>query len=112
MTETPKNRTVENAFSIIQNAAAQQETAYSRTLATVVLLEYGTEYLSTFGLGLCGLSVRLTREDSLLTVKVIESGIPLVAFVTSRTPTGSIERYLDMLESGRLQWHKDKYPWI
>ena len=112
MTETQKETLGERAMRIICNAAAVQEPAASRMLAGVLLLELGTEYLAEFGLGFCGHSVRLTRTDCLLTVKAIEGGIPLVAFVSSRTTMGSMLQFMDLLESGRLQWHRDKYPWI
>jgi len=47
-----------------------------------------------------------------MTVKVVESGVSLVAFVTAATTMGSIEHMFYLLESEKLKWQKDKYPWI
>ena len=102
----------EMAFACIKNAALEMQPAYGRVICAVQLLEYGPEKLANFGLGFCGLSVRHTRDDALLTVKAIESGTPLVGFVTSRTAMGSVQRFVEMLETGRVNWIRDKYPWI
>lgn len=61
---------------------------------------------------LCGFSCRRKHAQTLLTVKAVESGLPLVAFVTANSPIGCMSRFLDLLEDDRLTWNKDKYPWI
>jgi len=80
--------------------------------ALLTLHIYGQEEHSQFGMGLSGWVMRQSRGETLLTVKVTESGVPLVAYITSYSPTGSIEKYLDMLEDSRVKWSKDRYPWI
>lgn len=72
---------------------------------------YGPSVFSQFGLGLVGFVCRQRPGSVLLTVKVTESGVPLVAFVTSATTMGCIEQMFDLLWAGRLKWQKDKFPW-
>lgn len=73
---------------------------------------YGQEVLSQFGLGLQGYVVRHNGSEIVMSIKVVESGIPLVAFVTSGTTIGCIQKFFDLLWANRLKWQKDKYPWI
>jgi hypothetical protein len=73
---------------------------------------YPQEVFSQFGLGLSGFIIRHTRTNVLMTVKVTEEGVPLVAFVTAATTRGCVEQMFDLLASGRLKWQRDKYPWI
>lgn len=73
---------------------------------------YGTDVFSQFGMGLSGYVIRQRRESTVLTVKATESGVPLVAFVTSGSTMGCIEQMYDLLFAGKLKWQKDKYPWI
>jgi hypothetical protein len=68
--------------------------------------------LSQFGLRYKGYICRQTHIDCLMTVKVLEGDTPLVAFITSKTTTGCMVKFLDLLELDRLTWAKDKYPWI
>lgn len=73
---------------------------------------YGQKYFSQFGLGLSGFVFRQSRTNVLMTVKVVEEGVPLVAFVTAATTMGSIEHLFDLMESDKVKWQKDRYPWI
>lgn len=78
----------------------------------VLLHNYGTNVFSQIGLGLCGWTLREQGQNWLMTVKVIEGGTPLVAYITSRSPTGCVEQLFYMLESDKVRWHRDQYPWI
>lgn len=73
---------------------------------------YGQEALSQFDLGLSGWVFRQQRESVRATVKVVESAVPLVAFITSGTTTGCIRQFYDLLWADKVTWQKDKYPWI
>jgi len=73
---------------------------------------YGQKCFSQFGMGLSGYVFRHSRTSVRMTVKVVESGVSLVAFVTAATTMGSIEHMFYLLESEKLKWQKDKYPWI
>ena len=73
---------------------------------------YGPEELSQFGYGLSGWVFRQRQGSTLMTVKVVESGTPLVAFISAATPRGCIEQMFGLLYAERLRWQKDKYPWI
>lgn len=73
---------------------------------------YGQDVFSQFGYGLCGWVFRQQRDFCVATIKVVENGVPLVAFVSSTTPRGSIRKAIDLLYQQRLSWQKDKFPWI
>jgi hypothetical protein len=73
---------------------------------------YGPNVFSQFGLGLAGFVFRHKQHSIRMTIKVVEGGVPLVAFVTSATLTGSVEQMFDLLYHDKLKWQKDKYPWI
>ena len=73
---------------------------------------YGQDVFSQFGLGVSGYVFRQRPGSVMLTVKAVEDGVPLVAFVTSATTTGCIEHLFYLLESDRLKWQRDRYPWI
>lgn len=73
---------------------------------------YGPSVFSQFGMALAGFVFRQLNGNCQMTVKVVEQGVPLVAFVSSHTTTGCIEQMFDLLWAGRLKWQKDKYPWI
>jgi hypothetical protein len=73
---------------------------------------YGPEVLSQFGMGCHGWIFRQYRTHVLMTVKAVESGTPLVAFVSGSSTIGCVEQMFDLLFSERLKWQKDKYPWI
>ena len=73
---------------------------------------YGQDVLSQFGYGVYGWNFRQSRGSCRLTVKAEESGVPLVAFVTSATPRGCIEQMFYLLDSKGLNWQKDKFPAI
>lgn len=78
----------------------------------LLLHHYGHKVFSQFGLGLCGWVLRQRNGETLLTVKVVESGTPLVVFITSATPMGCVSKLFDLLERDRLTFARDKYPWI
>lgn len=93
--------------------AGDPDQMYTDGLPEVVLLHhYGQKVFSQLGLGLAGWSIRQKGMNHLLTVKVNEGGTPLVAYVTSHTPTGCIEQLFYLLESEKVRWHRDQYPWI
>lgn len=73
---------------------------------------YGQDVLSQFGLGLKGFVFRQSRTNVLMTVKAVEGGVPLVAFITAATTMGCIEQMFDLLYNSRLKWQKDRYPWV
>lgn len=73
---------------------------------------YSPSVFSQFGYGLSGFVYRQSAGGVRSTVKVVESGVPLVAFVSSATTAGNVEQMFDLLFEGRLKWQKDKYPWI
>lgn len=86
---------------------------YSEGVEDLLLLYLcGQKVHSQNGLGLCGWAVRQSRDNTLLTLKVLESGVPLVAFLTSHTPMGCVEQYWRLFEADRVKWRKDQYPWI
>jgi len=74
--------------------------------------QYGQSVFSQFDYGLNGFVVRQRHDSVLLTVKLNESGVPLVGYITSHTTTGCIEQMFDLLFAERLRLQKDKYPWI
>jgi len=97
----------------ILDRASKPSDGYSDGVGDLVLLHhYGQKCFSQFGLGLCGWSIRQQGQNHLLTVKVVESGIPLIAYVTSHTPTGCVEQLFYLLESDKIRWNRDRYPWI
>lgn len=71
---------------------------------------YGPDVLSQSGMGLTGWSLRQRPGSWIMTIKVIDSGTPLVGFVTTGSPMGCIVRLLDLLENDGIRWQKDKYP--
>lgn len=73
---------------------------------------YVPNVLSQIGQRVDGYVFRQKNGQTLLTVKAKENGTPLVVFITSNTPTGCMERFLNLLEDDRLTWRKDRYPWI
>lgn len=100
------------ALTWVQNAASAPGQPRNHIVPLITFVHYGHDVLSQFGMGLCGFSLRLNRSDTLMTVKAVDGGVPLVVFVTSATTTGCIEKFMDLLDSDRLSWVKDKYPWI
>jgi len=55
----------------------------------------------------CSLSPR--GLNTLLVVKAIHDGIPLVAFCTEKFPIGCIRTFCRMYLEGRVKWHQDKF---
>ena len=78
----------------------------------LLFIVYGQKVFSQIGMRLEGFSCRQKQGQTLLTVKVREGDTPLVVFITSDTTTGCIVRLLDLLESDRLNFVKDRFPWI
>lgn len=78
----------------------------------LLFLLYVPKVLSQFGMTYQGFVCRQKRDQTLLTVKAREGETPLVVFVTSNNTTGCMVRFLDLLESDKLSWVKDRYPWI
>ena len=97
--------------------AAMEQWSDSRVIGSMDLenlllfVVYGPKVLSQFGHRWCGFSCRQKHTQTLLTVKTISEGTPLVAFITSDTTTGCIVRFWDLLEQDRVTWVKDRYPW-
>jgi hypothetical protein len=58
---------------------------------------------------LSGFSFRQQPTQWLLTVKVKETGTPLVVFVSGENPTGCVRRFFNLYTSDRLSWVRDKY---
>lgn len=97
----------------ILKRAASSDSAYTDGLVDLALLHiYGQKVFSQMGLGLCGWSIRQKGLNHLLTLKVMEAGVPLVAYITSHTPTGCVEQLFYLLESDKLRFNRDLYPWI
>lgn len=65
--------------------------------------------LSEFGYGYRGHSFRQNKQDVRLTVKVDSRGIPLVAFITGKTTTHCVRKFLDKLGEDDLRWSNDRY---
>lgn len=81
-------------------------------LADLVLFHvYGAEYVANFGYGLCGWVMRERSGECLMTVKLMDRDIPLVVFITHKTPTACIAKFLQLLEKDNLTLAPDKYPW-
>lgn len=103
---------LEQVDKIVESLASRDARAIERTKDILLWSLYGQNVLSQFGMGLSGWVFRQYRTHVLLTCKVLESGTPLVAFVSGSSTTGCIEQMFDSLYSERLKWQKDKYPWI
>jgi hypothetical protein len=73
---------------------------------------YGQDVLSQSGKGVYGWNFRQSNGRMTLVIKAIESGVPLVAFVTAITPIGCIEQMFDLVEKEKLRWQRDRYPAI
>lgn len=73
---------------------------------------YGQDVFSQFGYGVYAWNFRQQNGSTRLTIKAMEGGVPLVAFVSSATPRGCVEQMFGLLEHGTLKWQKDRYPAI
>ena len=112
MSSTPQLDLDQQIDQFIMNAQREKDAARDLVTDLLLLLYYPNEYLANFGIQFCGLSLRQNRTDVLMTVKVLDSGTPLVGFITSATTIGCVEKFLDLLEADRVTWTKDKFPWI
>jgi hypothetical protein len=65
--------------------------------------------LDAEGLYYRGESFKSQGWATLLVVKVARDGIPLVAFVTERTPTACMGVFLRQLEERRVEWRDDRF---
>lgn len=97
---------------IIERLASRDQRYIEDVQDILVWAYYGQRVFSQFGFGYCGCVLRQSRDSVKGTVKVLEEGVPLVAFVTSATTTGCISRTMDLLYAEKLKWQKDRYPWI
>lgn len=73
---------------------------------------YGQDAFSQFGYGVYAWNFRQLNGSCRLTIKAVESSVPLVAFISGATPRGCVEQMFGSLERGTLKWQKDKYPGI
>lgn len=78
----------------------------------LLFLLYVPKVLSQFGVTVQGFTCRQKQGQTLLTVKALEGETPLIVFITSDTPTGCMVRFNDLLEADKLNWVRDRYPWI
>lgn len=78
----------------------------------LLFLLYVPKVLSQLGTTFQGFVSRQKQGQTLMTVKAKEGSTPLVVFVTSDTTIGCMVRFLDLLENDKLNWVKDRYPWI
>lgn len=84
-----------------------------RRLESVLLfLLYLPKVLSQISIKYSGFACRQKQDMWLLTVKGFEGKTPLVVFISSATPSGCMEKFIDLLEQERLSWVRDKFPWI
>ena len=96
----------------ILDRAADSDQAYTDGVEGLCLLHiYGQKVFSQIGMGLCGWSLRQKGHNWLLTIKVVDSGTPLIAYISSHTPTGCVEQLFYLLESDKVSYHVDRYPW-
>lgn len=98
--------------SIIEHLVSNDQRYIDDTSDLLLWGYYGPEVLSQFGYGYSGAIFRQHRDSTKMTVKVTDSGVPLVAFITSASTTGCVRRFFDLLHADKLKWQKDKYPWI
>lgn len=102
----------EKVWQLIDDLESKDKRGIEQTFDLVLWGHYVQEVLSQFGLGYQGSVFRQRSGSSVMTIKVVESGVPLVAFITSHTTMGCIEQMFSLLWADRLKWQKDKYPWI
>lgn len=100
----------------VQRTLSQIADSVPRTVNQVTdilcFVQYLPDILGQFGMGYSGCIIRQRRDSVLMSIKVVDSGTPLVGFITSHTTTGCVEQMFDLLYNDRLRWQKDKYPWI
>jgi hypothetical protein len=97
---------------LIDQIAARDPEYIDTTWDLLLWSHYGQDVLSQYGYGVYAWNFRQQNGTTRLCIKAMESGVPLVAFVSSATPTGCIEQMFRLLEKGILRWQKDKYPAI
>ena len=77
--------------------------------ALLMLMVYQYDWFVNSGYSLRGFSFRQRDGRWLLTVKVSESGTPLVVFVTAENPTDCVYRFYSLAFEDRLSWVRDRY---
>lgn len=78
----------------------------------LLFILYVPKVLSQIGITYRGFVSRQKNGQTLLTIKAQEGEAPLVAFITSNNTTGCMVRFWDLFESDKLNWIRDRYPWI
>ena len=76
----------------------------------LALMIYHYDCFVNSGYTLTGFSFRQKAGQWLLTVKVKESGTPLVVFVTGENPTGCVRRFWNLWVNDRLAFVRDRFP--
>lgn len=102
----------QRVWAIIDQLASKDKKAVDDCFDLLTWGWYGQQVLSQFSMGLSGYVFRQLPGSVRMSVKVVESGIPLVGFINSGTTTGCVRQFYDLLWDSRVSWSKDKYPWI
>lgn len=98
--------------NILDKVASRDKVYVDSVFDLVLWANYGQDVLSQFGYSVYSWGFRHKNGMTRLSIKAVESGVPLVAFVSSASPTGCIEQLFTLLEKGGVRWQKDKYPSI
>jgi len=101
----------QKVWSLMDNLEGKDKSRIEQTFDLLLWGHYVQDVLSQFGMGYQGAVFRQRPGSTVLTIKVVEGGVPLVAFITAASTLGCIEQMFDLLWSNRLKWQKDKYPW-
>lgn len=107
-----ETKVLDGVYNIIERAQDENDNDRQLVEDLLTFCIYGHTVLSQFDMGLCGYTFRHNRVNVLLTVKVLESDTPLVAFITATNATGCVSKFLDLLFASKVKWQRDKYPWI
>jgi hypothetical protein len=97
---------------ILDKLQAKDELYITDTYDLLVWGHYGQDVFSQFGYGVYSWTFRQRNGSHQLVIKATEESIPLVAFVTSATTIGCVQKALDLLYKGGLKWQKDRFPSI
>lgn len=83
------------------------------------VLEMGREWLFLSAqLGMClrhcgwdlrGFSINLSRDKTLLTVRLVGNDLPQVVFVAGKSPSHCVATLMRQYKAGTLTFHLDKY---
>lgn len=102
----------QRVWALIDRIADRDKSAIDSVFDLLTWGHYGHLVFSQFGYRLDGYVFRQSPGGVVSTVKVNESGVPLVGFVSAASTMGCISKMLDLLWAERVKWQKDKYPWI